>query len=479
MNDIRYDVLIIGCGPAGISAATILNEKKKKIRIALIDAGDHYKNRYCLVDYGKKCANCQPCCKVISGYGGAIQYGDSVKLSKFPAGKHLMNLLGRERANKYMNIALNNIWDSGKCKNFILPKAEYLPFENVKCYPVAAFNTREVKAFLRTTYNNLENAKNTSLLLNTEIISIRQLKKNGNFEILCVANNKNQIKLLANKIIFAGGRYGLNWWKETINNLGIKHELGFPSFGLRFEGPKELFERAGEIHPDLKLSFYKKQYKIKTFCFCGGIGGGRIKTINYGPFNLIDAHIITEQNYKRHSGNFALMIKNESLKKKHKMKKRIDEIISKYKTLNLSNSGKPVFQLYKDFRRNVATLLSIDKLESQLEFTPSMRDMEPSNLAPLFTEKEHSYFCEIFENIFQWLYSLSSLPKDLQYQNKVLDHILVIGIEIEDLWDRIILTPDMETSVKNIYVAGDATGVAQGILQAMVSGVAAAKGCLR
>lgn len=452
---------------------------KKKIRIALIDAGDHYKNRYCFVDHGKKCANCQPCCKVVSGYGGSIQYGDSVKLSKFPAGKHLINLLGKGRANKYMNTALNSLWDSGKCKNFILHREEHLPFENVKCYPVATLNTQEVKAFLRKTYKDLEKSRNVNLFLNTEVISIQHLEKNGNFEILCVDNNKNQIKLLANKIIFAGGRHGLNWWKKTINNLGIKHEPCFPSFGLRFEGPKGLFRKAGKIHPDLKLSFYKKQYKIKTFCFCGGIGGGRIKTINYGPFNLLDAHIVTEQNHKRHPGNFALMIKNELPNRKHEIKKRIDEIISKYKTLNLLNPGKPVFQLYKDFRRNTATLFSIDRLESQLEFTPSIRDIEPSNLASLFTEKEHSYFCEIFENIFQWLYSLSSLPKDLQYQNKILDYMLVIGIEIEDMWDRIILTPNMETSVKNIYVAGDATGVAQGILQAMVSGVAAAKGCLR
>jgi len=479
MNDIRYDILIIGCGPAGISAATILNKKKKKIRIALIDVGDHYKNRYCFVDHGKKCANCQPCCKVVSGYGGSVHYGDSIKLSKFPAGKHLISLLGKDRANKYMNIVLNSFWDGGKCKNFILPKTECLPFKNVKCYPIATLNTQEVKTFLRTTYKNLEKAKNVDLFLNTEVISIQHMKRNNNFEILCIVNNKNQIQLSANKIIFAGGRHGLNWWKKTINSLGIKHEPGIPSFGLRFEGPKELFRKAGEIHPDLKLSFYKKQYKIKTFCFCGGTGGGRIKTINYGPFNLLDGHIVTGRNYKGHPGNFALMIKNELPKKKYDMKKRTDEIISKYKTLNPLNAGKPVFQLYKDFRRNTATPFSIDRLESQLEFIPSIRDIEPSNLASLFRKKEHSYFCEIFENIFQGLYFLSSLPKNLQYQNKILDYMLVIGIEMEDCWDRIILTPKMETSVKNIYVAGDATGVAQGILQAMISGVAVAEGCLR
>jgi uncharacterized protein len=51
----------------------------------------------------------------------------------------------------------------------------------------------------------------------------------------------------------------------------------------------------------------------------------------------------------------------------------------------------------------------------------------------------------------------------------------VIGLELESLWDELVLTPAMRTSVPGLYACGDCAGVAQGILQAAVSGLAVAR----
>ena len=472
-----YDILIIGCGPAGISTATIIGEKNKKLKIALIDAGHDYKKRHCFIDHRKECMNCNPC-NVISGYGGSLHYGDSVKLSKFPAGKHLVDLLGKKMANEYMNIALNKFIKKEATKKFVFPEKNFLPFKDIKCYPVATLNADDVKLFLKKTYIKLKKTENLDLFLNTNVVSIKPLEEGSNFKIFCL-NNKMNINLLANKIIFAGGRYGLRWCGKTAHDLGINHSQSNPFLGLRFEGPKELFKEAGKIHPDLKLSFHKNgKYKIKTFCFCGGIGGGRIKTINYGAYTLLDGHVVVEKNNNRCPGNFALIIKNESLNKEdYKIKNRINRIIFSYK--NLPNRGRPVFQLYKDFKNKSKTMLSIDKIKASLGFLPSINYIKNSDLSVFFNKEEHDFLCKTFEYIFQRLYSLSSLPKNVYTRKKILDNMLVMGLELENSWDKLYLKPSMETSVKNIYVAGDATGLAQGVLQAMVSGIAAANGCLK
>lgn len=471
-----YDILIIGAGPAGISTATILSKKEGK-KVALVEAGSHFKDRYCFVDHQEKCKDCEPSCNIISGFGGSIHYGDSVKLSKFPAGKHLMELLGKEKAKNYMQLAIKELEKSVNNLNFVLPKRENIPFKNVKPYPVAPINKSEVESFIEKSHKKLQKAEDINIFFNTKVTTLtKKDKKESNFQVVCKKKGQEKISFSTKKVIFAGGRYGLGWWNENIEKLKIKTKGSSPSFGLRFEGPKTLFKEAGEIHPDLKLTFYKKGYKIKTFCFCGGKKGGRIKAPNYNSINLLDGHIIIEKPSNK-VGNFALMMKNRDPDADNK--KRVKEIMSKYKTINQKRKGKPVFQLYKDFTRGRKTKIPTSKLEDKIGFPPSILEIEPSNLRDLFTKEEHCIFCETFEQIFEWLYSLSSFPDNLEDKKEVLGQILVLGIEIEDQWDYVSLTPDMESSTKNLYVAGDATGIAQGILQAMVSGIAAAKGCLK
>jgi uncharacterized FAD-dependent dehydrogenase len=50
---------------------------------------------------------------------------------------------------------------------------------------------------------------------------------------------------------------------------------------------------------------------------------------------------------------------------------------------------------------------------------------------------------------------------------------LVLGLEVEFLWNRVELSEHAETNVEGIFVVGDAAGYAQGIIQAMMLGLAA------
>ena len=91
----KFDVIIIGAGPAGLFAAYELITKNKSLKIALLDKGKRVSKRYCPMNKEKiPCANCNPC-RILSGYGGAGTFSDG-KLNFIPK-------LGKSDLFKYMS----------------------------------------------------------------------------------------------------------------------------------------------------------------------------------------------------------------------------------------------------------------------------------------------------------------------------------------------------------------------------------------
>ena len=91
----KYDVVIIGGGPAGLFAAYELITKNKNLKILMLDKGKLAQNRKCPMSISNtKCLNCNPC-GILSGYGGAGTFSDG-KLNFIPK-------LGKSDLFKYMN----------------------------------------------------------------------------------------------------------------------------------------------------------------------------------------------------------------------------------------------------------------------------------------------------------------------------------------------------------------------------------------
>ena len=91
----KYDVIIIGAGPAGLFSAYELITKNKKLKIALLDKGSSVEHRICPMNKkGVPCQNCNPCA-ILAGYGGAGTFSDG-KLNFIPK-------LGKSDLFKYMS----------------------------------------------------------------------------------------------------------------------------------------------------------------------------------------------------------------------------------------------------------------------------------------------------------------------------------------------------------------------------------------
>ena len=54
-------------------------------------------------------------------------------------------------------------------------------------------------------------------------------------------------------------------------------------------------------------------------------------------------------------------------------------------------------------------------------------------------------------------------------------HTLLYGVEVKFYSNRINVSPEMETKVKNLFAIGDGAGITRGLLQASASGILAAR----
>ena len=81
----KFDVILVGAGPAGYFAAYELTKLNPDLKVALIDGGNPIEKRHCPVLEHKlqKCplnakgySECYPSCSITSGFGGAGAYSD-------------------------------------------------------------------------------------------------------------------------------------------------------------------------------------------------------------------------------------------------------------------------------------------------------------------------------------------------------------------------------------------------------------------
>lgn len=462
MTSRTTDVLVIGAGPAGLMAADRLAQNG--VDVVLVDSGRHYTSRTCPVDRLRSCHGCRGVCNVISGFGGSIHYGDGVKLSKFPSGRRLAELLGPERANALSDDALERLCGS-VLPDFRGASPGVMPLV-VKDYPVTSLSSAQVRSVIEQLYERMTTSSRVTVCMATEVVSLRPHERRGFVARVRSAGGGEQVT--ARQVVAAVGRRGQRWWAGQIRELGLEFTPPAPSVGVRFEAPTSLLSAGAAVHDDFKTTLVRHGVKVKTFCFCAGPGGGRIKFTDYGDHTLLDGHVIPESGASG-IGNFALLAQLRDEGGRPRDAAWVDtHLLAPYRALRSDRPGKPVLQWYPDFRNQRLTCTDLAEFTRHAGHAPTLRDYQVADLAGILPADVHAALCTVFEELITAFVGRPLTDREAR-------QVAVIGLELENLWDELALTDGMETSLPGLHAAGDCTGLAQGILQSAVAGLAAAE----
>ena len=97
MENKKFDVVIIGAGPAGIFTALKLNDIRPDLKVLIVDMGRDIASRVCPARKTGVCAHCKPCA-IVSGWSGAGAFSDGKLSLSDEVGGHLNEYVGHEKA---------------------------------------------------------------------------------------------------------------------------------------------------------------------------------------------------------------------------------------------------------------------------------------------------------------------------------------------------------------------------------------------
>ena len=96
----KYDVAIVGAGPAGIFTALEMLKKGSDKRIVIIEKGKSVENRKCPKSKTGRCMSCKPYCHITTGFSGAGAFSDGKLSLSYEVGGDLPQLIGEDIAQE-------------------------------------------------------------------------------------------------------------------------------------------------------------------------------------------------------------------------------------------------------------------------------------------------------------------------------------------------------------------------------------------
>ncbi len=461
----KYDVVIIGAGPAGLFSAYELISNNKNLKIAILDKGFRVKRRVCPMNkMGVACQNCNPCA-ILSGYGGAGTFSDG-KLNFIPK-------LGKSDLTKYMleSEALKLIDETEEIFNKFKMDAEVFPsnmteaMEIRKKVAVAGAKLLIIKQkhlgsdHLPTYIDDLCDYlvdNGVTLIDKANVIDIKTITEDEH-KITYETMGKNEV-ITGTNVIVAPGRTGAKWIQELADKYDIPYLSQSIEIGVRVEVRKDIMEEITGVIYDPTIFIKTKTYgdEIRTFCTNPG---GFVAKENYYGYICVNGHALKE--VKSNNTNFAFISK-VNLTEPVTNTRLYGESIARI--ANVLGDGKPIIQSLRDLkngRRSDWHRINKGFIE------PTLKDCVAGDLALVLPHR-------IITNILE---GLETLDKIIPGVNN--DDTLLYGPEIKFFSNEIETDNNFKLKKDNIYFIGDGAGKAGNIVTAAATGLVAARDILK
>ena len=461
----KYDVVIVGAGPAGLFCAYELIEKNPKLKILMLDKGKFVENRVCPMNKLKtECKNCNPC-NILSGYGGAGTFSDG-KLNFIPK-------LGKSDLFKYMSEdeAYKLVDETEEIFNKFKMDAEVFPSNMDEAKIIRDKCTKLGMRLLLIKQKHLGSdhlpgyidgfakylkEKGVEIKESCDVTDVES--KSEDKHIVTYKKGKEEEKIETKNVVIAPGRTGAKWVQELADKYNIEYLSKSIEIGVRVEVRKEIMKDITDVIYDPTIFIKTKTYadEIRTFCTNPG---GFVAKENYYGYICVNGHSLKD--IKSNNSNFAFISK-VNLTEPVTNTRQYGESIARI--ANVLGDSKPIIQTLRDLKDGRRSKWSrIDKMF----ITPTLKDAVAGDLALVLP---HRIILNIIEG-------LEQLDKIIPGVNN--DETLLYGPEIKFFSNEITTNNDFKIDGYNMYFIGDGAGKAGNIVIAAATGLVSARDILK
>ncbi|WP_371378436.1 NAD(P)/FAD-dependent oxidoreductase [Sporomusa aerivorans] len=449
----KFDIGIVGGGPAGIFAAYELVSNNPDVKIVLIEAGHDIYSRSCPISDKKvpSCIKCNPC-GIMRGFGGAGAFSDGKYNFTTQFGGWLNEYLPDQKVLDLIDYVDQINVKYGAPAEYFSTLNSNLGKEALKYdlhlldAKVRHLGTENNLRIMQSIYDYLQ--ERITMLFGVTVSSIQ--KKDSQFTLETAKNGS----IACDYLIAAPGRAGSEWFANQCRELGLSLTNNQVDVGVRVEIPSEVFQHITDDVYEAKLVYRTKQYGdlVRTFCMNPK---GYVVAENTDGIVTVNGHSYRDEKLHSKNTNFALLVSNrftEPFTEPHQYGKRI---------ASFSNmlGGGVLVQRFGDLLKGRRT----NEHRLGKSFTQPTLKATPGDLS-LVLPKRH------LDNIIEMIYALNKLAPGMTN-----DDTLLYGVEVKFYSSRLKLTGELETEIDNMFAVGDGAGITRGLSQASASGVHAAK----
>lgn len=454
----EYDVIIVGAGPAGMFAA---DELAGRLDTLIIDQGRDIDRRECKMKRRGICTHCDPC-DIMCGVGGAGTYSDGTLNLRPDVGGDLAEQTGDlEYAWELVDHVDKVFVRYGAPDQMYIPKGEEVELLKRRAAAVGA-------RFIEITQRHMGSDNAPKVIGNFE----KDLKDRGvefllstKVDDLIIEDNacvgvvlKDKSEIRSRFTIIAPGRVGATWIDEVVKKHKIGAKYAPIDVGVRVEVPAIIMDPITKINRDPKFHIQTKTYDDFVRTFCTNEHGFVVKE-EYEGFIATNGHSM--RNQESENTNFAFLVRVE-LTEPIENTIRYGRSIAKLATT--IGGGKPVLQRMGDLRRGRR---STEARLMKNTVVNTLKDVTPGDISMALPHR-----------------IVTDIREGLEVLNEIIpgvasDSTLLYAPEVKFYSMQVLVDRNMESSVKNLFAAGDGAGLSRDIVNAAATGVIAGRGILK
>lgn len=454
----KYDVIIIGAGPAGIFTALELIRKNAGKKILMIEKGKPVDQRHCPKAETGKCMNCKPNCMITTGFSGAGAFSDGKLSLSCEVGGELPALIGEEFAQELIDYTdriylefgadehVEGIYE-GEEINEIRRRAIRAGLRLVNC-PIRHLGTEKAQKLYLNIQNDLAD-KGVEMLFGTECENII-LEKDVCTGVRIITKEGRK-ELSAGEVVIATGRRGADWLEKVCEENGIAHRPGTVDIGVRVECRNEIMEMVNKVLYEGKLIGYPRPWKNKVRTFCQN-PGGFVAQENYdNDLAVVNGH--SYKDLKSENTNLSILVSHnftEPFNQPIAYAQKVGELT------NMLGAGHIMVQRYGDILDGKRTWPK-ELLHSNVK--PTLKDAVAGDITAAMPYRAMTNIIEFIRMMDEVVLGFAS------------DKTLLYSPELKFYSNKVKMDEDLNTNIRGLHCLGDSSGWTRGLMMASAMGV--------